>query len=177
MALTYKPETTQKKIAEFKEFLDEFTDILYNKNYVPDNIYGRDKLYRVFREVKDWLKWQKTEKESERIFQGIKNVIERDSEGYGFPDHLDNSTFRELLHLGEVTEKLIDGTYHLAPDFEPDGRTMLSIKEGGNEYARIIIQDENNERVGNYAWLQLLDEEYLAQFDCSDDEIPHDDDD
>ena len=155
MALTYKPETTQKKIAEFKEFLDDFTDILYNKNYVPDNIYGRDKLYRVFREVKDWLKWQKTEKESGRIFNEIRNVLERDSEKWDIPNHVDKDTFCALLHLGEITEKLIDGTYHLAKELVAPNAPLdrLDIM-GHNQGFYIIVANSDGEQVDNCRWLQ-----------------------
>ena len=154
MALTYKPETTQKRIAEFKEVLDNFTDILYNKNYVPENIYGRDRLYKVFREVKDWLKWQKTEKESERIFNEIRNVLERDCDKWGIPNHVDKDTFRELLHLGEVTEKLIDGTYHLAKELtEPNAPLDLAIM-GHHQGFYIIVADSDGKQVDNCRWLQ-----------------------
>lgn len=175
MTQTYKPETTQKRIAEFKAELDAFTDLLYKDNYVPDSIYSRDRLYSVMREVKDWLKWQKTSKDSERIFQGITDAIARDSECYVFPERLEKSTFIDLLHLDEVTEKLIDGTYHLTPEYNPDEHCAAITKEGENEYLRIVIKDENNERIGNYAWLQLVIDEFWEQFVCGEDEIPHDD--
>lgn len=154
MAMTYKPETTQKKIAEFKKILDDFTDILYNKNYVPENIYGRDRLYKVFREVKGWLEWQKNEKESERIFNEIRNVLERDAEKWGIPNHVDKDTFCELLHLGEVTEKLIDGTYHLAKEpTEQNAHLDLDIM-GRNQGFYIIVADSDGKQVDNCCWLQ-----------------------
>lgn len=154
MSLTYNPKTTQKRIAEFKEFLEDFNNLLYKDNYVPSNIFGRDKLYRVFREVKDWLKWQETETESERIFKAIKNVLYRDSEKWGIPNHVDKDTFCALLHLGEVTEKLIDGTYHLAKELTAPNAPLDIDIMGHNQGFYIIVANGDGEQVDNCRWLQ-----------------------
>ena len=154
MALTYNPKTTQKRIAEFKGFLEDFNNLLYKDNYVPSNIFGRDKLYRVFREVKDWLKWQETETESERIFKAIKNVLNRDCEKWSIPNHVDKDTFCALLHLGEVTEKLIDGTYHLAKELVAPNAPMELDIMGHNQGFYIIVANSDGEQVDNCRWLQ-----------------------
>lgn len=154
MALTYNPKTTQKRTAEFKEFLDEFTDLLYKDNYVPSNIFARDKLYRVFREVKDFLKWQKTETESERIFKAVKDVLDRDCEKWGIPNHVDKDTFCALLHLGDITEKLIDGTYHLAKELAGNDMSLDMFGTGHHQGFFIIVADSDGNQVGDLRWLQ-----------------------
>lgn len=170
MALTYNPKTTQKRIAEFKKFLEDFNNLLYKDNYVPSNIFGRDKLYRVFREMKDWLKWQETETESERIFKAIKNVLNRDCDKWGIPNHVDKDTFCALLHLGEVTEKLIDGTYHLAKELTGNGASLDIDFIGHHQGFFIIVADSDGNQVGDFRWLQYNSRTEDFDDDWGDDE-------
>jgi hypothetical protein len=151
MAQPYNPEATKKRISKFKSELDLFTNILYKGDYVPSSFYTRDKLYSVFRAITEWLKWQETEHTTESVYNGVKAAIKRDAAAYGINSTLSRNTFCALLHQGEITDKLIDGTYHLAEAPATDFDT-IGYNTAQNFVYNLVIQDADGNQVGECRW-------------------------
>lgn len=149
-----KLSAKEKRINEFKKDLDAFSDILYTKGYLPKCKYSAEKLYWVFKVVHDWLEWHKDEDKKIYRFDGIKKAILRDAEECRINPHeeLSRKTFCGLLHLGDVTDKIIDGTYRLG--MESSKPEEVEWLDSRYEYTSIVVQDSEGKQVGNHRWVE-----------------------
>lgn len=165
--LPYIKKDIEGKIASFKANLDEMYKILYDEKFVPPNSYSRDELYKAIDSVEHWLQWHANEFDREGRFNGIRKAIKRDAEKFGFPAYVNRNTFCSLLQVSnEISDKLIDGTYHLVPvpTWYDEYRWCTGYEpEDGMVCFKLVVKDNDGNTVENYCWTECHDKEKASE--------------
>lgn len=163
----YSKKEIEGRIASFKSKLDEMYKILYDEKFVPPNSYSRDELYKAIDSVEYWLQWHANEFDREGRFNGIRKAIKRDAEKFGFPAYVNRNTFCSLLQLSnEISDKLIDGTYHLVPvqTWYEEYRWCTGYEpEDGMVCFKLVVKDNDGNTVENYCWTECHDKEKASE--------------
>lgn len=163
----YSKKEIEGRIASFKSKLDEIYKILYDEKFVPPNSYSRDELYKAIDSVEHWLQWHANEFDREGRFNGIRKAVKRDAEKFGFPVYVNRNTFCSLLQLSnEISDKLIDGTYHLVPvpTWYEEYRWCTGYEpEDGMVCFKLVVKDNDGNTVENYCWTECHDKEKASE--------------
>lgn len=165
--LAYSKKEIEGRIASFKSNFQEMYRILYEVQFVPPNSYSRDELYKAIGSVEQWLQWHANEFDREGRFYGIRKAIKRDAEKFGFPAYVNKTTFCALLQVSnEISDKLIDGTYHLVPvpTWYEEYRWCTGYEpEDGMVCFKLVVKDNDGNTVENYCWTECHDKEKASE--------------
>lgn len=163
----YSKKEIEGRIASFKSNFQEMYRILYEMQFVPPNSYSRDELYKAIDSVEHWLQWHANEFDREGRFNGIRKAIKRDAEKFGFPAYVNKTTFCALLQVSnEISDKLIDGTYHLVPvpTWYEEYRWCTGYEpEDGMVCFKLVVKDNDGNTVENYCWTECHDKEKASE--------------
>lgn len=163
----YSKKEIEGRIASFKSNLAEMYRILYEVQFVPPNSYSRDELYKAIDSVEHWLQWHANEFDREGRFNGIRKAIKRDAEKFGFPAYVNKTTFCALLQVSnDISDKLIDGTYHLVPvpTWYEEYRWCTGYEpEDGMVCFKLVVKDNDGNTVENYCWTECHDKEKASE--------------